>query len=202
MASILPTTCSDLERKLESLGERYAFDTPIKILWNPDKCPENLLIYLAWALSVDNWDDNWSIDKKRRIVKNSLDVHRLKGTSTSLANVAESLGYGLGIEYWHQNSEIEKGKFKVNVRASNVEINENTYAEITKVINNNKRGTLHLDSFNVSTLTTADLRCFSYAKIGERVKIYVRTQKPSKTTANLFVGAAVVVRERIKILVR
>ena len=202
MTSILPTTCSDFELKFDELAERYNFDSPLCDLWDADRCPEPLLIYLAWALSVDNWNEDWGLDVKRQVVKNSLDIHRLKGTTTSLKAAVDALGYGIDLEYWHQNSELAKGTFRANIRASSTEITEETYSEINSVINNNKRGTLHLDSFKIDTLSTADLKCFSYVKIGENIKIYVRTPKPAQATVNLFVGVGVVIRERIKVLTR
>lgn len=47
-------------------------------------CPPELLPWLAWALSVDLWDEEWSVERKRRVIANSFHLHRLKGTAAGL----------------------------------------------------------------------------------------------------------------------
>lgn len=142
--TLLPDTSGELEKKLETLGERFDFANPSNNLWDPENCPEKALIYLAWALSVDSWSENWTEKEKRNIVKNSLDIHRLKGTSAALKNALNSLGYGLTITYWHEDNSIPKGMFKIRVTATNIPLDDNFYNEINDVVNENKRGTLHL----------------------------------------------------------
>ncbi|MCP6111406.1 phage tail protein I, partial [Klebsiella pneumoniae] len=33
-------------------------NVPLRDLWNPWKCPVKFLPYLAWAFSVDSWDES------------------------------------------------------------------------------------------------------------------------------------------------
>lgn len=70
---------SQVDRLLELDAER------IRHLWNPWKCHIDDLPYLAWALSVDLWNENWDETKKRRVVAQSLEIHRLKGTETGIS---------------------------------------------------------------------------------------------------------------------
>lgn len=172
--SILPKTSGDLERRLESLGDRYEIETNVDDLWNPEKCPANALVYLAWALSVDYWNDEWSEHIKRNVVSSSLDVHRLKGTSKSLHDAINALGYSLEIEYWHQNSKIEKGKFRVKISSSGVDVSDGFYSELLSVINENKRGTLHLDAFDVISSSKLNPKVAAFTRLGERVYSFPR----------------------------
>ncbi|GHK16942.1 hypothetical protein ECZU03_07310 [Escherichia coli] len=40
---------------------------PLRTLWNWRTCPVKLLPYLAWALSVDRWDEMAGGDKAQRL---------------------------------------------------------------------------------------------------------------------------------------
>ena len=57
-------------------------------------CPSDLLSWLAWTLSVDTWDTNWSEDQKRQSIAHSYLVHMRKGTVSSVREVLKGAGYG------------------------------------------------------------------------------------------------------------
>jgi hypothetical protein len=81
MDHILPPNGTEYERTLASqVNQLLDISVPIRDLWNPWTCPENLLPYLAWSLSVDLWDPKWPITKRRSVVANAIKHHRLKGT--------------------------------------------------------------------------------------------------------------------------
>src|ERR1700726_1232536 len=85
MDQILAPNATEYERVLASQVDRLLdLNIPIRELWNPWTCPENLLPYLAWALSVDLWDPQWPLTKRRSVVANSIKHHRLKGTLTGI----------------------------------------------------------------------------------------------------------------------
>lgn len=78
--AMLPANATRYERAL--VGGMLASELPVPIadLWNVDRCPIALLPFLAWAMSVDVWDEAWSETIKRSVVRNSIALHRLKGT--------------------------------------------------------------------------------------------------------------------------
>lgn len=81
MDHILSPNATEYERTLASQVDRLLeLDIPIRKLWNPWTCPENLLPYLAWALSVDLWESDWPVTKRRSVVANAIKHHRIKGT--------------------------------------------------------------------------------------------------------------------------
>lgn len=93
---LLPANATSSERAIETvIAERTAgIDAPISKLWNADTCPEELLPWMAWALSVETWDHDWSEDAKREVLRKSIQVHRLKGTVQSVQGALKSAGYG------------------------------------------------------------------------------------------------------------
>lgn len=98
VATLLPPNTTAAERSLEQATARIgAVPVPIATLWNPDECPENLLPYLAWALSVDNWNSNWPVATKRAMLRAAVPLHRIKGTRRSVEIALAALGFRVDI---------------------------------------------------------------------------------------------------------
>ena len=76
--------------------------TNLRVLWSPSDCPENLLPWLAWQLSLDSWSTDWPIAIKRERVRRALDIARRKGTAESVRSVVESFGGAVAIREWWQ----------------------------------------------------------------------------------------------------
>lgn len=95
LTSVLPANATELEKALE-LVARHGANIPSVIgqLWNPDTCPPEYLVWLAWALSVDFWDAKWSDETKRNVLRDSVQLHKVKGTLGSVKRALKSAGYG------------------------------------------------------------------------------------------------------------
>ncbi|WP_454919216.1 phage tail protein I [Xanthobacter sediminis] len=52
----------------------------IRAVTRPEDCPEELLGYLAWARSVDVWDEDWPAELKRHVIARAYPDQKLKGT--------------------------------------------------------------------------------------------------------------------------
>lgn len=93
--SLLPMNATRIERSIEATTSRVgAVSVPITDLWNPDRCPLSLLPWLAWTLSVDNWNSDWSETTKREVLRQSVDVHRRKGTVGAVKKALKTSGFG------------------------------------------------------------------------------------------------------------
>ncbi|MBH9537901.1 phage tail protein I [Novosphingopyxis sp. YJ-S2-01] len=105
--SLLPPSSTPLERAIEAALTRRmdAVEVPIRDLWKPDTCPAHLLPWLAWALSVDLWDDGWSEARKRRVVADAFFVHRHKGTIGAVRTALKALDIGLDIVEWFESGD-------------------------------------------------------------------------------------------------
>lgn len=101
--SLLPFNASQLEKDLETVLARTD-NVPVLIntVWDPERCPENLLPWLAWALSVDTWDSGWSDSTKRNLIANSLQIHRTKGTVSAIERVLGVLGVDAELIEWFE----------------------------------------------------------------------------------------------------
>lgn len=94
MATLLPPNATALETALDAtVAQRIAaVPTVIPSLWNADTCPALLLPYLAWALSVDEWDNTWSIDRKRAVIREARSIHAKKGTPAAIRHTLTTMG--------------------------------------------------------------------------------------------------------------
>ncbi len=79
--TLLPPNATATEKNIEAATARVgSMAVPVRDLWNPQTCPASLLPWLAWALSVDNWDKYWDEATKRSVIAASISVHYKKGT--------------------------------------------------------------------------------------------------------------------------
>ena len=92
--SILPRHSTLVEQALEDALRSRADVGDLPNLWNPNTCPARFLPWLAWALSVDDWDDAWPESRKRAVIAASVDVHRRKGTPAGVRAALKAMGYG------------------------------------------------------------------------------------------------------------
>ena len=101
---LLPFNTSELEQTLEQVQARRvnAIPLPIPTLWHSETCPEPLLPWLAWALSVENWDSDWDVEIKRAVIATSVANHRQKGTLASIRRVLEAIRVRFELEEWFE----------------------------------------------------------------------------------------------------
>lgn len=152
--SLLPRNSTQLERDLELLIARSS-DLPlaIKTLWDPWECPASLLPWLAWANSVDDWQESWPETVKRRVIADAFDVHRYKGTPYAVQKALDSLGVKTSIyEWWEPTGSGQRGTMTVSALlneniagAGEGLINAQMLRLITTAVNNSKRGSIHYD---------------------------------------------------------
>ena len=101
--SLLPLSASAQERSAEAATARVGeIPAPLATTWNPDTCPTALLPWLAWALSVDSWDNRWPEPVKRMVIRESVMVHRKKGTRGALERALRALGMRIELEEWFE----------------------------------------------------------------------------------------------------
>lgn len=90
--SLLPRNATSFERALSLAAARFSPARIVPTLWNAGACPAELLPWLAWALSVDEWDHGWSVEKKRAVISASIAIHQRKGTPGAIRTALAALG--------------------------------------------------------------------------------------------------------------
>ncbi|GFM38322.1 phage tail protein I [Desulfovibrio psychrotolerans] len=145
MASLLPISATPQENATALAIARLSdVPVPVRDVWNPDTCPEDLLPWLAWAFSVDMWDDAWTTDQKRAAIKASVEIHRHKGTPWAVSYALGVLGYEAHLQEWFDYGG-DPCRFKVSF-ARNLPISSATIDRMFGVIQRYKRHAAHLDA--------------------------------------------------------
>ena len=92
--SQLPPNATAAEVAIEAATARVgAVPVEIRTVWHPDVCPAEILPWLAWALSVDNWDPQWPVSTQRAVISAAVEVHRRKGTRAAVVQALSAAGH-------------------------------------------------------------------------------------------------------------
>jgi phage tail P2-like protein len=189
--SLLPPGSSVLERRLaQACGGISGLNVPLRDLWNPDTCPVNFLPYLAWAFSVDRWDESWTESVKRKVVKDAFYIHQHKGTISAIRRVVEPLGYLIRvIEWWKTNDE--PGTFRLDVGVLDTGITEEMYHELERVIADAKPCSRHLIGLSITLDANGTVPVAVASYSGDELTVYPYTPELISVGGPVYSGAAV-----------
>ncbi|KJK17166.1 phage tail protein I [Pseudomonas sp. 2(2015)] len=182
MSSLLPLNSTPLERAIEA-ADCEIVETPLRTLYNPDTCPAHLLHQLAWAWSVDRWDDTWSEAVKRSVIRSAFYVHAHKGTIGALRRVVEPLGYLIEVQEWWQTvPEGVPGTFALQVGVLEEGITEEMYQELGRLIDDAKPVSRHLTGLAITLASTGYLRMPACLYEGDEIDVYPPTSRDIEVT--------------------
>ena len=154
MDTLLPLNHTPLEYALQAAADED-LKVSLRTLYNPDTCPAHLLYQLAWAWSVDRWDDRWSESIKRSVIRSAFFVHAHKGTLGALRRVVEPFGYLIEVEEWWQTQPAGvPGTFALKLGVTDAGISEETYNELSSQIDDARPVSRHPVSYTHLTLPT------------------------------------------------
>ncbi|CAI8810264.1 Phage tail protein [Pseudomonas donghuensis] len=177
MKSLLPLNSTPLERAIEAAADEVA-EVPLRVLYNPDTCPAHLLHQLAWAWSVDRWDEAWPEAIKRSVIRSAFYVHAHKGTIGALRRVVEPLGYLIEVqEWWETVPQGVPGTFALQVGVLETGITEEMYQELTRLIDDAKPVSRHLTGLAITLATSGYLRLAMSLAEGDEIDVYPPTPR-------------------------
>lgn len=106
MTALLPPNSTLLETAAQDLlAARFAaLPVDLPALWSAQDCPEELLPWLAWALSIDQWDAAWPLLVRRARIATAIAVQRRKGTASSVQDVITSFGGQVALREWFEKT--------------------------------------------------------------------------------------------------
>ncbi|RMM92851.1 phage tail protein I [Pseudomonas savastanoi] len=186
MTSLLPLNSTPLERAIEVATDEVT-QIPLRTLYNPQTCPAHLLYHLAWAWSVDRWDDEWSEPVKRAAIAASFFIHARKGTIGAIRRVVEPLGYLIDVlEWWETVPQGTPGTFALKVGVLDTGITEEMYQELTALIDDAKPVSRHMRELAISLETTGRFYLAMSVSEGDEIDVYPPVQRDIEVTG--FVG--------------
>lgn len=152
MNSLLPPNASELERKITQVG-KAAFGLPtIRVVKDIDDVPAQFLPFIAWQKSVDYWDENWQEALKRNVIKESRDLHRLKGTPAAIKKALEPFGYEVTlIEWFKAEPNLVPGTFNLELDLIGKSLDQEVYNEVNRLVSDAKAASRHLGNLTITT---------------------------------------------------
>ncbi|WP_435404358.1 phage tail protein I [Klebsiella quasipneumoniae] len=170
--SLMATGSSVLEQRAAAACASISdLSVPLRDLWNPWKCPVKFLPYLAWAFSVDSWDENWSEAEKRSVIGEAFWLHQRKGTIAAIRHVVEKMGYSLSITEWWEVAD-PAGTFRLETDVNDIGITSRMLDELTRLINETKPVSRHTAQFNISAKVTGTIFIGATLSSGEIITVY------------------------------
>lgn len=172
MNSLLPPGSTPLERRLAQTCSGISdLQVPLRDLWNAATCPVSFLPYLAWAFSVDRWDEGWTESVKRQVVKDAFYIHQHKGTTSAVRRVVEPFGFLIRIIEWWQTGEAP-GTFRLDIGVQDQGITEDTYLELERLISDAKPCSRHMIGMSINLQTSGPHWVGAASYLGEEITIY------------------------------
>lgn len=199
MNSLMPLGSSPLERRLaQSCSGISGLQVQLRDLWNPATCPVCFLPYLAWAFSVDRWDENWAESVKRQVVQDAFYVHQRKGTISAVRRVVEPFGFLIRILEWWQTNEAP-GTFRLDIGVQDQGITEETYLELERLISDAKPCSRHLIGMSINLQTSGPYWVGAGTYIGEEITVYPYINETIVSGGVLFEGGVVHVIDTMRV---
>lgn len=153
MSDLLPLNATQGERALAQTVARISdVPTPITSVWDPESCPANLLPWLAWAFSVDEWGADWTDDQKRQAIARSVEIHQHKGTIGALKTALSALGVTLTLREWFE--QVPQGApytFAITLDGSSGGWSQSQLQKLLAVVNATKNLRSHLQAITPTT---------------------------------------------------
>lgn len=171
MSELLPPSSTPLERALaNTVAKVSTLPTPARDLWNPDTCPVELLPWLAWAFSLDDWDVTWTEAQQRAAVKASYSVHRYKGTIGSVKDALQALGLGVQVQEWF--NQIPAGDpytYKLLLEVNQYGVSLAQLEKIQDVVDNAKNLRSHMTTLDMTVSSNSTVYIGAVAMSGNEI---------------------------------
>lgn len=203
--SLLPINASQLLKDLESSSlKATSLEALNRYVTNPDLAPDNILPWLAWAVSVDDWSDNWSLAVKKNVIKASINVHKKKGTIGALRSALEAFNYeNITVEEWFDYSG-DPHFFRVFFDVTEPGFDVGILPQVQKVIDNTKNVRSHLESLKAFLSAEMGLINMGSAMISKEITpllqfIYENDDEMENVSSSPYIGLFSISKEVMNI---
>lgn len=151
-SALLPPNQTMLETALANASAMPHTPEVLRLLWDAQRCPLPQLPWLAWALSVDEWDDSWSEAQKRAQVLGSIALHRKKGTPWAVKEALRRAGLER-VQLTEKPENAHWAEFDVEIDVVDRPVSQATLTKAIALIDAYKAARSHLRRLVVSLST-------------------------------------------------
>lgn len=142
-----PSAVALAEAFAELLAQRPEEIDRLRIYPAIDRLDERLLDILAYDFKVDWWDTDYSLEEKRRTLKNSWRVHKTLGTKAAVEMAVSAIYPNTQVvEWWEYGGEPYHFRLHINVSDDNIESDKQR--RVLSRLDTYKNLRSHLDTIN------------------------------------------------------
>lgn len=99
---LLPPHRTPLQAALADTGVPAIVPVTLRHTADATRCPAALLPWLAWARSVDGWDEAVTEPARRALIRQSFAIHQRKGTAGAVRRAMAALGVTVDFTEWQR----------------------------------------------------------------------------------------------------
>jgi len=151
-----------------------------------DSQPEEVLDWLAWQFHVEGYDLAKTLEEKRNLVKNAIELHRYKGTKYAVEKVLSSLNLSGEVKEWFEY-EGEPYRFKLFIKS--VISETDLWDKLVSLVNEYKNERSWLDGIGIHREYSQNLSISSASKKGKQYTIGLYFQ-PVISQSSIYSGSA------------
>ncbi|MCI8844496.1 MAG: phage tail protein I, partial [Oscillospiraceae bacterium] len=140
----------------------------LRIYTRLDRLPEELLDILAYDFKVDWWNPDYTLEEKRRVLRDSWYVHRHMGTRAAVETALKAVYRDAAILEWFEYGG-QPGYFRLWTDVTNEDFIPALRREILRRMNYYKRLGAHLESAGYY-MKAEPARAWAYAAYGGQIQ--------------------------------
>jgi len=177
-----------VEKLLENLHNELIEKTVAELIYPRIDEIENeeLLDLLGWQFHIEGWELAKTIEDKKRLIKNAIELHRYKGTPYAIKKVLEALGLSGDIKEWFEYGG-EPYKFKVYISSIP---SEELWERLIHLINEYKNERSWLDAIGIHSESRATIYLGTALKEGKHYRIGLHIS-PKVEPLNLYTAGVI-----------
>ncbi|EMO5715823.1 phage tail protein I [Enterobacter bugandensis] len=103
--TLLPANASRGELAQEMVHSHIGdllFD--VRTVKNPDLCPVDFLPWLAWEYGITYWEDTWTEDEKRAVIRSAAAVNKKRGTPWAVQHALGVVNRKVDVVEWFSDT--------------------------------------------------------------------------------------------------
>ena len=172
-----PSAVALAEAMADLLARRRSEIEQLRIYPVIDQLDEQLLDILAYDFKVDWWDADYSLEEKRRTLKDSWRVHKMLGTKAAVETAIRAIYPRTTVQEWFEYGG-EPYHFRLNINVSNETIASEKQRRVLERVNFYKSLRSHNDGVTYF-MQAAEARAVSCAaSLGSRMCVGVELPIP------------------------
>lgn len=177
------------------LRQIYAEQIGVLLLPRLDVLSESLVDELAWQYHVDAYDASLSIEQKRELVRNSISVHRIKGTPAAVESVITSIFRSAKIKEWYEYDG-RPYYFKIQDILEGIESPE-AFQLLIDAVNATKNTRSWLEDINFLRKLEGEINLALILTIDAEVKIYPALPLMPDINTDINAGGAIMQHRKV-----